>query len=360
MRVFIAGDTHGNTNWWLSYLLPTAKAHRADVIVQVGDFGFWEHEPDGITYLDRLNREAAAQCIVIYALHGNHDNWSDTMRRYGHDRDDDGFVRVRSHIRYIPQGHVWTWAGRSMRAFGGAYSLDKEWRIKTERKREAAAWSRENERRAAGKAPRDVPSFADTLWFRDEEMTDQEFTELMVAHIFTVDVVFSHDKPRGSDPGLDLKNEPACHPNQDRLQLALHTHRPRFWFHGHLHHAYTQTLRSGDDDTFTDVIGLSCDDAARPRFWRPYDCWAVLDLLDDERMVVTTGRLLEELKAEVTPGLPADDGLRTITLAIMRAKRGTPHEEHDGWDLPADGLPTCGCGEELPGVLKAILDGPLR
>ncbi len=65
-------------------------------------------------------------------------------------------------------------------------------------------------------------------------------------------------------------------------------HQPRFWLHGHLHTFYTGTVRCGDDDRVTDVIGLSCDDRAAPRFWRPWQSWCLLDL-DDGRVTVTYG-----------------------------------------------------------------------
>ncbi len=293
--MFIVGDTHGNGRFWERYLFPMARRHHADVIVQVGDFGFWEHEAEGSDYLDALDALAAQDpALVVHALHGNHDNWPLVMQRYGHDRDGDGFVRVRERIRYIPQGHIWTWAGLRMRAFGGAYSLDKAHRLTLERKRTRQAYAKENGRREQGQPPRRPRNFAGTLWFPNEQMTNSEFAELMVADTSDLDVVVSHDKPRSSNPGIRLKDEPECWPNQDRLQLALTVHRPRLWLHGHLHHPYVDTVRCGDDDWFTKVIGLSCDDEAASRFWRPTDAWGVLDVLPNGTPVFAWGSLLED------------------------------------------------------------------
>lgn len=281
VRLFIVGDTHGNLSFWTEYLFKQVRLARPDAIVQVGDFGFWEHATDGVEYLDNLNEAAADLDQVIYALHGNHDNWKLVMAKYGHDRDEEGFVVVRSHIRYIPQGHIWTWDGLRMRAFGGAYSVDKDWRVQTQEKRYRAAASREEHRRKAGEEPRPVPSFKNTLWFEDEQMTQEEFAQLLIDDAQPVDVVFSHDKPRRSDPGIELKNIAACWPNQDNLQLALECLTPRWWFHGHLHHLYTDSVSCAQDGERTAVIGLSCDSGAAMRSWRPSDSWCVFQTHSD-------------------------------------------------------------------------------
>jgi hypothetical protein len=280
--LFICGDTHGNTEWWARYLLPNAERVHADEIIQVGDFGFWEHDKFGVAYLDDLNELAAARDLIIYALHGNHDNWSLVMAKYGDQRDEDGFVIVRSHIRYIPQGHIWTWAGLRMRAFGGAYSIDKDWRLRSEAKKNRAAHARAQGRAERGLPAEEIPDFTGTLWFPDEEPTGKEFAQLMIDDSDPVDVVFSHDKPRRSNPMMNLKNIPECHPNQNRLQAALDVLRPRWWFHGHLHHLYTDTVPCGaHTGHHTSVVGLSCDDqAGGTAFWRPTDTWCVLDSRD--------------------------------------------------------------------------------
>ncbi len=286
MRLFIAGDTHGNLRWWLTYLLPQARLARADAIVQVGDFGFWEHEPSGVEFLDELDEAAADAGLIIYVLHGNHDNWSNVWLKYHRLTDSDEFVIVRSHIRYIPQGHVWTWDGLRMRAFGGAYSIDKQYRLDLERKRQRAAFAREEGRRQRGLPAEPVKDHAGTIWFPTEEATPEEWAQMFLDDSDPLDIVFSHDKPRRSNPMMDLKNILECHPNQNRLQAALDVHRPAWWFHGHLHHLYVDTVMTQDAEgadgaepaiSYTRVVGLSCDDEAAMRGWRPSDSWCLLE-----------------------------------------------------------------------------------
>src|SRR4051812_6589522 len=94
-------------------------------------------------------------------------------------------------------------------ALGGAYSVDKQWRVNEERKR-----------RAPG-----------TLWFPEEEMTDTEFYRHL-AGPSPVDVLLAHDKPRAANPDWNRKDLPECWPNQDRIQAAAVTLKSKLLVHG--------------------------------------------------------------------------------------------------------------------------------
>lgn len=291
MRLFILGDTHGNTDWLRDYVFPTAAKLNPFGIIQLGDFGAWEHTDSGIEYMDAVAALTEQYLIPVFWLHGNHDKHSLVLDWYGEDRNPDGFIRCRPGVYYIPQGHTWVWEGVKFRVFGGAYSVDKEWRLETERERYRKALNVEGYRRQAGRPPLDIEPTFETLWFPEEEMTDVEFAKLMEADSSKVDVIFSHDKPRGANlgPHFNLKDLPECMPNQDRLQRALVAHQPDWWFHGHFHHRYETMVRNGDDDAFTRVVGLSCDPDGAPRFWRPTHSWSVLDIHPGPSIVVTSG-----------------------------------------------------------------------
>lgn len=47
-RILVAGDTHGNWVHWQRVLLPAAREHKVDGIVQLGDFGYWPLTSDGL------------------------------------------------------------------------------------------------------------------------------------------------------------------------------------------------------------------------------------------------------------------------------------------------------------------------
>ncbi len=261
MRLMVLGDVHGNTPFVTDYIFPVAKHLYADAIVQCGDFGYWEHHPSGIRYLNALEDVVSEYDIPLYWLHGNHDKHSLTLRKYADRRTAEGFIVCRDGVNYIPQGHVWQWRGKRMRVFGGAYSLDKDHRLLVE----------------------ESTGMPESSWFPEEEMTDAEMDGMLADDSGKLDIVFSHDMPYEASP---LKNDmfrrfPETIPNQLRLQRALAAHRPRFWFHGHLHHPYTDVLDPGNG-VATTVVGLGCDSMAAPRFVKPHHAWAIVDLSDGD------------------------------------------------------------------------------
>lgn len=290
MRLLVAGDTHANTAFVCQYLYPMAVKVGAEKIVQVGDFGYWEHEDAGVEYLDAVAEAAADSGIPLYWLNGNHDKWSLAVRRYGPAEPDGHVIPVRPNVYYLPNGHVWEWSGTRMRVFGGAYSVDKAWRLEQERTRYERALRKQQYRYEAGHEPEPVRDTAGTLWFPEEELSDIEFEALLADDSKPCDVIFSHDKPRSANPGIPLKNDPLCWPNQDRLQRALLVHQPSLWVHGHLHYRYSTTVRCGDGDRHTRVVGLSCDDrAASSVGYRAKDAWCVIDLIDGESPQLVDG-----------------------------------------------------------------------
>lgn len=284
----IVGDTHANTEFLCEHIYPLAARHGAHAIVQLGDFGYWEHEPEGVDFLDIVADWAESTEIPFCWLCGNHDNWPLAMTLYGQRRTMDGFVICRPGVNFIPTGHIWTWAGVRMRAFGGAYSIDKQSRLRLEARRWADNRRREQARREAGVPTLPAAPTAGTLWFPQEEMTDAQLHQLLSDDSAPVDIIFSHDKPRGSNPGVSLKDLPECLPNQDRLQTAMRVHQPMLWFHGHLHMRYTDRVRCGNDDRWTEVHGLDADPrASRSRI--SADAWTLLDLDDGRVTAVTSG-----------------------------------------------------------------------
>jgi Icc-related predicted phosphoesterase len=274
----IVGDTHGNIEWLRKYIFPVAMTVKANVIVVVGDYGAWEHTEAGRLFMNRVDLLAAKARTPLYWLHGNHDKWSHTMKTYGHLRDADGFVRVRENVFYIPQGHCWTWGGTSLRSFGGAYSVDKSWRVQAEKD---AHYKIVRQARSLASTSvlgtDDIPDQRGTLWFPEEEMTDADMEQLLLDDFATKDIVLSHDKPMSAKPGWNRKDFAVCVPNQLRLDRALRVHKPKLWIHGHLHYHYVDELNG--QDFRTTVVGLEPDnDAAESAAWRRENTWLLLEL----------------------------------------------------------------------------------
>lgn len=250
LEVLFAGDTHGATAH-VDYLLRTAEAEACQKLFVVGDFGFWEHEHQGRVFLDKVDRLAARRGIDVAALDGNHDNWPLVLENHP-ERDADGLVVVRDHVRYVPRGHRWTWGVTNILALGGAASLDKEWRLDKEARRTAKARRKASFRPQSAQLPATVRDYAGTLWFPEEELTDGD-VDRVLADTSAVDLLLTHDKPRRSRSGTRRKEDPRAWPNQERVQRVVDALRPARLIHGHLHARYRDQVGS------TIVDGLACD-----------------------------------------------------------------------------------------------------
>lgn len=281
MKVLFAGDTHGDADQVL-YLCQTARNHGSEKVFILGDFGAWEHTPAGEEFFDAVDSYAASMGVTVYFLDGNHDKTSLVMEYYGWNRDPEGFVICREHLRYAPRGHRWTWDGRTFMAFGGAYSVDKGPRLVAEQKKFQKAARRERYRRQAGRPAEPIPTFEGTLWFPEEEATDAELDAILEADSTPVDCLLTHDKPIMSSPSYNRKDWttiPGCEANQRRIQRLVTELRPALVLHGHLHIRYSDQIRSSGD-SWTSVVGLHCDPGAGSHLpgYKREDSWVVAEI----------------------------------------------------------------------------------
>lgn len=257
MRVMFAGDTHGNEHT-VRKIVNEAAELGCDVIFQLGDFGYWEHTYDGVEYLNNVERYCKKSDIPIYFLDGNHDKTSLLLRLY-HEQDAEGFIRVRDHVMYSPRGHRWVWDGLAFVSFGGAYSVDKGWRLEKEREKALKIMKKNSYRPTTRQLSEDTSG---TLWFPEEEMTDADMDAFLMEDSSPVDIMLAHDKPRAANPEWNRKDLMECWPNQDRLQRAIKTLKPKLFLHGHLHYQYVDQIPCGDNYQYTTVRGLNADGAA--------------------------------------------------------------------------------------------------
>lgn len=252
MKILIAGDTHGNLPH-IQYLYQRAVAHSVDMIVQVGDFGFWEHTRDGAAYLDGVAKLADSHQTPLCWLDGNHENHTLLRSRYGpqgeqHKPTVEGFWTIRPRVFYLPRGVRWEWDNYRFMALGGAYSVDKEWRVREEVKHHADH----------------------TLWWPEEEI-DQTELDCALRDGAPLDVLLTHDKPRQANPRWNRKNFLECYPNQDKIAQVVKKHTPKLLVHGHLHFRYDDEIKCADDKN-TRIVGLACDQDIPKK-----DSWIILD-----------------------------------------------------------------------------------
>lgn len=226
-RLLFAGDIHGSGRW-ARHVVAAAMAGGADVIVQAGDFGYWEHEARGVAFLDLLDAQLAAADLHLVFVDGNHENH--TLLRSRYRPSPDGFVEVRPRVVYAPRGTRWTWRGVRFLAAGGAVSVDREWREPGE------------------------------SWWEEEALTEADVRRCIAGG--RADVVVSHDSPAGVDamgPETcgDKDADPASWRNRLRLRRIVDAVQPRLLVHGHYHHPKESDLELAGHTVR--VVGLGRD-----------------------------------------------------------------------------------------------------
>lgn len=273
-KIILAGDTHGDANA-VKTLLEKARDTEADALFVLGDFGIWDHH-DGGAFTDHVSRFANRYEIPVCFLPGNHDNydllfeWEATKPRTS-----DGFYEIKPGLFYSPRGHRWTWSGVRFLSLGGAYSVDKEWRVMGDQADLQRAQMRRDRGGVLDKRDRYLMSTGQYTWWSQEEISEQEMRDAMKGG--PVDVMLAHDKPRDAKPDWNRKDLEECWPNQEKLQAVVNEVEPWLYVHGHLHYAYQDHLPA----TETHIQGLDCDPAASRSSGgsgKTLNSWALLEL----------------------------------------------------------------------------------
>jgi hypothetical protein len=234
-RVMFLGDTHGNLPW-LRHAFVEAARRGCQVIVQCGDFGYWEHTTKGRVFLDRASDLTREHNIPLVWIDGNHENHSVLRANYApgckrHEPTVEGFWTIRPGVSYAPRGHVWTWELVTFLALGGAYSIDEQWRTEGE------------------------------SWWPEETITEGEVIRA-IGDGTTVEVMVCHDAPAGcpgtipGDGTWDRKKDawPESLANRERVKAVMNVRRPKLLVHGHYHHRNSEMFDG------VQIEGLGCDD----------------------------------------------------------------------------------------------------
>lgn len=224
-RVLLLGDAHGNDRF-VEYALVAAARNECDMVLQLGDFGYWEHTLGGRTYLDRVNSVARECKVPLLFIDGNHENHEILRSLQERSMRGDGLVEVRSDVGWITRGTKWTWAEKTYVAVGGAASVDRTMRT--------PGWT----------------------WWRDEVLEMRDVEHLLGD---PVDVVLSHDAPRiagmvgkNSFPAEDIER---AEKSRRVLDKVVDSCRPELVVHGHWHLRHSRIVGEcrieglGDDES---------------------------------------------------------------------------------------------------------------
>jgi predicted phosphodiesterase len=239
--ILFAGDVHGNTRH-VAYLFETAQREGCDTIFQVGDFGYWPHVDDGRAFLVFVAAHVEASGIQWYWIDGNHDNHEALAEM---PVSDDGlrYLTYDGGIVHVPRGAEVIVNGVRIVGYGGAYSIDKEYRVEMEHRHGVRTWW-------AGEMidPAHMENVCERLW------------------LARPDVLATHDAPAGFQLGNEYK-QMFFHTEANRhlLRRLMDCAKPGRVITGHWHERRTAVL----DGIRVDV--LDCDQARDRR-----DSWLVV------------------------------------------------------------------------------------
>ncbi len=241
MKLLMVGDTHGNTRHMLN-VIKIAKKEDCTYIVQLGDFGLWDHYPEGVEFLDEVEASLEANNLTLYWIGGNHENY-DRIEQYINDDPSSGpFVKIRDQILYIKRGAAWTWDGVAFLAMGGAFSIDKNARV-------------------PGRS-----------WWPQESITDQDVTDTIESGtLLQPSILLTHEAPDGCPLDnlvgffyVHKKLEEICQAQREKVSAVVRATKPELIYHGHYHTRLDYTLEYVDNDyeyRTADVIALGWDGA---------------------------------------------------------------------------------------------------
>ena len=173
MSYYVTGDCHGNI-YNIIHFLNYKTTTTDDVMILLGDAGLNYYLNDR----DKRNKEILSEYPVTYlCIHGNHEARPESIASYTTKIWHGGVVFYEEEYPYIlfaRDGEVYDMDGSKVIAIGGAYSIDKEFRI-----------------------------MAGLPWFSDEQPSDAVKTyveQQLENHNWCVDYVLTHTCPLKYQP----------------------------------------------------------------------------------------------------------------------------------------------------------------
>lgn len=204
MKIIVIGDIHGD----FQVINHLVRTERPDLILQVGDFGYWP----------RLHgwppRDSALELgdTKLYWCDGNHEDHQSLASLAKSGCDLSSSVEVAPNCFYQPRGSVLTLPdGRNVLFFGGADSSDKDSR------EEGEDWF-------AG----ELPGQADL-----EKLNTDLQIDIIISHTCPKKINLRETPPEGYSAGPWLAK--SGDPTRVLLDHVLKLYAPAKWYFGHFH-----------------------------------------------------------------------------------------------------------------------------
>lgn len=256
---YVTGDLHGNFTSIEYFFKEFNPEENALVILGDASFNFYLNDRD-------VKGKEAVQNLggLVYCVRGNHEERPENL--YMHFEYDDvvkGYVYFEdkySNIRYFKDGEIYYLNQYSVLVIGGAYSVDKFWRLS--HFKGTNGW---------------------TGWFKDEQLTEDEMKQISDnVKGKTIDFVFSHTCPSVWEPRdlfLKMINQNTVDKSMEYWfdDLKNNIKWNIAWLFGHFHD--NRIVRPHVEMYYTDFSSLSdiekrwkdWDDGYRLNWWLKLD-----------------------------------------------------------------------------------------
>ena len=210
--VYLTGDTHGRFDRVIDFCLSKGLTHENTFII-LGDAGL-NYFGDG---RDTLNKEALSKLpVAFFCIHGNHEMRPSPELGYELRRYHGGQVWVQPeypNIMFAIDGEIYEFCGHACLVIGGAYSVDKYYRL-------ARGWN----------------------WWADEQPSPEiraKVERVLSERDWQVDMVLSHTCPLRYEPveaflpSVDQSTvDKSTEQWLSEIECRLHYER---WYCGHYH-----------------------------------------------------------------------------------------------------------------------------
>ena len=210
--VILTGDTHGEFDR-IEQFCEEYETTENDVMVILGDAGinYWLDEQD-----EALKERLSQLPITLFCIHGNHEERPEEVSGYELVEWRGGFVWIQPeypNLLFAKDGEIYQFDGKAVITIGGAYSVDKYYRL------------------AVG-AP----------WFGTEQPDERTKGQVMSALNragWKVDYVFSHTVPLSAIPRHALlptvDQKMVDNSTEEWLEEIAQKLDYQGWFAGHFH-----------------------------------------------------------------------------------------------------------------------------
>lgn len=211
-RIFIKGDCHGKFDF-LPYFCEAHQTTIDDTLIILGDAGinFW------LNNTDRNLKKRISQCpITLFCIHGNHEERPQNISTYKAAYYEKYACNCWYEEKYpnilFPFNGTAAFNGKKFLIIGGAYSVDKEYRLE-----------------------RNAP------WFESEQLTslEKEAILLMIEEENSFDYILTHTAPLNYEPTylfLDFIDQSKVDKSMETfLQVICENVEFKHWCFAHFH-----------------------------------------------------------------------------------------------------------------------------